>query len=369
MSRGAAERRPPRLRVAYAVVSGLVAAIGLAVVVKAISEGQLVTADVLFGLVALVAGALLSWLLISGRDTDPVTGSVVAVVAWAAVAHSSGSGWVQAVGALLAAVLFIGLAAPIIPARRATVVCRDSPTDVRAGQSFELTMVASGPVRIRPRQPGGQPSPAAGGPRGSRTVDVTVTAEHRGVVHEVVVELASCSPFGLMWWAREVEVPLPRPLHVSPRIGVEGPVDSAKDPSPGDAPRRTAAEVGSPRGVRPYRPGDNRRSIHWPATSHVGSLMVRERERETNDPVTIEVVLPADATEAEAIAERVMAAVTHHLRCGQPVVLATHEPGGRVVRVVRDGVDLGRRLARATTTVPDEVAGRPWAFRHRRPPS
>ncbi len=49
----------------------------------------------------------------------PVAGSLVAVLAWAGVAHSSGSGWVQAVGALLAAVLFTGLVAPLFPARRA----------------------------------------------------------------------------------------------------------------------------------------------------------------------------------------------------------------------------------------------------------
>ena len=57
----------------------------------------------------------------------PVVGSVVAMLAWAGVAHSSGSGWVQAVGALLAAVLFTGLVAPLFPARRAAVTCTASP--------------------------------------------------------------------------------------------------------------------------------------------------------------------------------------------------------------------------------------------------
>ena len=66
-----------------------------------------------------------------------MVGSVVAVLAWAGVAHSSGSGWVQAVGALLAAVLVTGLVAPLFPARRAVVTCSRSPSDGEAGRAVD----------------------------------------------------------------------------------------------------------------------------------------------------------------------------------------------------------------------------------------
>ena len=75
--------------------------------------------------------------------------------------------------------------------------------------------------------------------------------------------------------------------------------------------------------------------------------MVRERERQTEEPVVIEVTLPADPAEAEAEAERVMAVVARCLARGQPVVLGTLEAEGRCLRQVRDRVDLGRRMARA----------------------
>lgn len=277
----------------------------------------------------------------------PVVGSVVAMAAFAGVAHSSGSGWVQAVGALLAAVLITGLVAPLFPARRATVTCTASPSDTEAGQAVALTMVANGPIRIRPRQPAGPAALAVGRSRGSRVVEVTITPDHRGVVETVAVELASCAPFGLLWWAREAEVALPRPLHVAPRFGEPGPIDAMVDDSSGDAPLRVPAGAGEPRGVRPYQSGDSRRSVHWPATSHVGSLMVREKERQTDDPIVVEVVLPSDPERAEAEAERVMAAVTPCLVRGQSVVLGTEEAQGRTVRPVRDRIDLGRRLARA----------------------
>jgi uncharacterized protein (DUF58 family) len=279
----------------------------------------------------------------------PVAGSVVAMLAWAGVAHSSGSGWVQAIGAVLAAVLVIGLVMPALPARSATVTCIASPSDGEAGRPVTLTMTANAPIRIRPRYPSGEVARAAGPPHGRRTVEVEVTPDRRGMLGSVAVELASCAPFGILWWAREVEVPLPRPLHVAPRSGEPDRLPSQVDLAAGEAPLWVPATVGEPRGVRPYRPGDARHSVHWPATSHTGTLMVRETERRTDDPLVVDVVLPADRAEAEAVSERAMATVGRELSRGRPVVLGTLEEDGRVTRLVRDRVDLGRRLARAVS--------------------
>jgi uncharacterized protein (DUF58 family) len=277
----------------------------------------------------------------------PVVGSVVTMLAWAAVAHSSGSGWVQAVGALLAAVLLVGLIAPAFPSFGSRVTCTGSPSDSVAGRATELTMVADRPLRIRPLRPTGPPAPGTGAARGTRDVVVTIIPERRGVLTKVTVESSSSAPFGLLWWAREVEVPLPRPLHVAPRSGEPRPMGTVPEHPAGDAAIRVPAGTGEPRGVRPYRPGDTRRSVHWPATSHVGSLMVRENERQTDDPVFVELVLPADLLAAEAECETAMASLTVSLMRGRAVVLGTREPEGPVVRVVRDPIDLGRRLARA----------------------
>jgi uncharacterized protein (DUF58 family) len=295
-----------------------------------------------------------------------VAGSLVAVLAWGGVAHSSGSGWVQAVGALLAAVLFAGLTAPLFPTRRARVVCTSVPSDSVAGQPVELTLTANGPIRIRPRYPVGPVTGAKGPTRGSREVMTTVTPDRRGVVDAIALEVASSAPFGLLWWAKEIEVPLPRPLHVAPRLGTPGPADSRPDDSAGESPWRTPSGAGEPRGVRPFQTGDSRRSVHWPATSHVGVLMVRERERQTEESVVIDVTLPADPVEAEAASERVMGVVSQHLARGQPVVLATLEAEGRHVRMVRDRVDLGRRLARAVAGPPPPVDDVPRTRRGRR---
>ncbi|MGO8873195.1 MAG: DUF58 domain-containing protein [Acidimicrobiales bacterium] len=373
-------RRVAGWRTINATLAGLVAGVCGVVLTRVVFGPGVVVAGAVIGVVAVVAGASLSLGLSSpGRRRHrladgrrfrrhvhpmawlaPVSSSVVAVLAWAAVAHSSGAGWVQAVGALLAAVLFIGMAAPLVPAWRARVVCTASPSDAVAGRPVELTLVASGPLRATPRYPAGPATRAEGPVHGPRPVTVTVTPTRRGVLDAVAVEVASCAPFGLLWWARDLEVPLPRPLHVAPRYGEAGPVPTRPDDPSGDAARRVPSGVGDPRGVRPYRPGDTRRSVHWPATSHVGSLMVREKERQTDEPVVVEVVLPPDPLEAEHESERVMATVTRELGRGRPVVLATLEPDGRTVRLVHDRIDLGRRLARAVSApgdAADDAAG------------
>jgi uncharacterized protein (DUF58 family) len=277
----------------------------------------------------------------------PVSGSVITMVAWAGVAHSSGSGWVQAVGALLGAFLLVGLVAPALPAGRARVTCTAAPGDGQAGRPVELTFEADRPVRIHPRFPVGPDRQAGGGQRGSRSVVVTCTPGRRGVLDAVVVEVASSAPFGLLWWARDVELPLPRLLHVAPRTGDDGAPLATLDDAHGEASLRVHAAIGEPRGVRPYAPGDPRRTVHWPATSHVGTLMVRESERQTDDPVLVELDLPTDPAAAETEAERMMAAVGSCLAGHRPVVLITRESTGRVARPVVDRVDLGRRLARA----------------------
>jgi uncharacterized protein (DUF58 family) len=357
--------RPPGWRSVNAGITGVIAGVGAVVLTRATIGRGVVVSGTLIGLAAMVAGASGSLFLTSPRRrrrrTDgpgrrpvhpvawftPVAGSLMVVLAWGAVAHSSGSGWIQAVGALMAAVLAVGLVAPAVPARRASVTCTSSPSDGQTGRPATVRLAASGPIRITPRHPAGAPARAVGPVRGPRTVEVTVTPDHRGVLRTAVVELASCAPFGLLWWAREVEVVLTRPFHVAPKPGETGPVPTVADALVGEAVTRVPAGVGEPRGVRPYESGDTRGAVHWPATSHVGSLMVREKERQTDDPIIIDLVLPDDPVEAEAIAERAMAVIGVHLARGRRVLLGTSEPDGPLRQAVRDRVDLGRRLARA----------------------
>ena len=184
-----------RWRALQAALIGIAAGMVGVVVSRALFGPDGAPAGILIGGAALVGGTLASWHLQHRRrpaDSPsvprglrlrrrvhavawiaPVAGGVVTMVAWAGVARSSGSGWVQAVGALIGAFLAVGLIAPVLPAARARVACTASPGDGQVGRPLELTFEADRPVRIRPRWPAGPDRQAGGDQRGARTVSLT----------------------------------------------------------------------------------------------------------------------------------------------------------------------------------------------------
>jgi uncharacterized protein (DUF58 family) len=229
-----------------------------------------------------------------------------------------------------------------------------------------LAAVSTTRVRVRPLDP---PGPEAFvGPHGTRIVGrglakapvvapgeagvgdtelLTLLPSHRGVYDRVVVELSTAAPFGLLWWRKIVVLSLARPLHIGPRLGRPVPLPRGREHTTGGGILDASVQIGEPRGVRPYRPGDHRRWVHWPATAHSGELMVREMEGPTAEPVSLEVRLPTDPDAAERLAERAMATIVAFVDRGASVLLATTEDDGPKLAAVGDRRTAGRRLARA----------------------
>jgi uncharacterized protein (DUF58 family) len=150
-----------------------------------------------------------------------------------------------------------------------------------------------------------------------------------------------------MWWRKTVVVELPRSLHVGPRLGRPLALPPGREDTSGGGVLDTPVPIGEPRGIRPYRPGDHRRWVHWPATAHSGELMVREMEGPSAEPVTLEIHLPVDADAAERLAEQAMATVVALVDRGASVFLATTEASGPKTGAVGDRRSAARRLARA----------------------
>lgn len=279
----------------------------------------------------------------------PVAGSLVAVAAWFAVAHSSGDGWVQALGSLLTGFLVIGLVAPALAVRRARCAVTDSPADAVAGRPCRLTLSVTGGAVVRVLDP---PGPATGTGAGG-TLTVETTPAHRCLRAECLVEIASASPFGLLWWSKRVILPLPRPLHVAPPPATTGSAVPVAGGTTGESEAaRRPGRVGETRGVRDYQPGDPPGWVHWRATAHAGSLMVREMDAAATPPVRVDARLPDDPTRADEAAGQILATVARLLATGRSVILVTVEPAGTVARAVSSQVEAGRRLGRALPLVP-----------------
>lgn len=296
------------------------------------------------------------------RPVVPLLSCATVVLAWELVAHNSGAGWVQAVGDMLAGVLVVGLVAPAVACARARVVVIEGPTDTTAGLPAPIVVRSTSRVRLRPLDPPGHESfvgpgrPVAvtgdaGGAlastRGRDEGEVALHPRRRGVHDGVLLEIASAAPFGILWWRRDVRVPLARTLHVGPRMGEPLSLPQGAHSSTMGATRVVPVPVGEPRSMRPYRAGDLRRFVHWPGTAHAGELMVREMENAGAEPVTVEVRLPSDEDAAEKLAERAMATVVSLVDRGAPVLLATTELDGVHLGPVGDRRSAGRRLARA----------------------
>lgn len=277
------------------------------------------------------------------RALGPIAGALLGLGAWAAVAHSSGSGWVQALGALLAGFLTIGMVAPCIITRRARSLVLANPTDTTARDDVNITLRVSTPLKVSPVSPLGPESTSGS----SKTMSVTLRPEHRGEISACVLDISSAAPFGLLWWHKLVTLPLVNTMFVAPRLGEPDLGEIGARNTQGDLGRSIDARVGEPRGIRPYRPGDKRSWVHWPATAHSGSLMVREMEVSVTPPVTIRVRLPLEPERAEQIAERVLGTVAKLIDEGRQIILVTLEKDGIRSSLVVGVTDAGRRLAAA----------------------
>jgi uncharacterized protein (DUF58 family) len=268
------------------------------------------------------------------------------------VAHNGGAGWVQALGDVVFGALFIGIVGPSVVLARSKIRVLSAPTDGTAGLPVEVQIDASTRLRVRAVDPPGLEILV--GPIGKRrTPDdgATLMPDRRGVYETLTLDVATAAPFGLQWWTHRVQLPLPAALHVAPRRGQPVTLPVRPLHNSGESVQRAAALVGEPRGARVYRPGDNRRHVHWRATAHAGELMVREMEQATSEPITVTVTLPRDPDEAERVAERALATVVLSLDRDVPVLLGTVERSGPVVAPVLDRRSAGRRLARAVASV------------------
>ncbi|HEX7136046.1 MAG TPA: DUF58 domain-containing protein, partial [Iamia sp.] len=161
-----------------------------------------------------------------------------------------------------------------------------------------------------------------------RTTDpgtVLIDAPHRSVVTHMVFDLVATGPLGLTEAARRVRVWLPTPWHV-------GPAPLAHDPGwpklrtvpPGESSTVTHGDDLF-RGVRPYTRGDPRRSVHWPATAHRGTLMVKERDGIEQVALRVVLELTHPGPDAEMAAGRAAWLVDHGLARGWRVHLVTAE--------------------------------------------
>ncbi|MFL5385065.1 MAG: DUF58 domain-containing protein [Longimicrobiaceae bacterium] len=168
---------------------------------------------------------------------------------------------------------------------------------------------------------------AALDPGAAATVRAEAGWTKRGVYPLETVTLATSFPFGLFRKERDLE--LPGEAVVWPRHDL-----ALREPRPAGERIRRAGETyagaagarGEYRGLRPYRPGDDPRDVHWKTTARAGQPVVREYERDRSSALWICLDLRAPAgDEAEAALEVAASLAAAAERRGDPFALATGE--------------------------------------------
>ena len=158
--------------------------------------------------------------------------------------------------------------------------------------------------------------------RGPRTAEVELLPPRRGVLESVAVELASCAPLGLLWWAREVEVACPGrctwprgPDARQVEVGRDDPPGRCARAAPGGdrrATRRAALRLGRPETAGALAGDLACGHAHGP----------RERAP-TRRPGDTQLVLSREPDRADAEAEEAMAQLSEVLEAGREVLLGT----------------------------------------------
>lgn len=163
----------------------------------------------------------------------------------------------------------------------------------------------------------------------------------RGVYPLETITLSTSFPFGLFVKERDVDVP--GEAVVWPRTDRR-----VREPRPAGQRVRRSGETfagnagarGEYRGLRPYRPGDDPRDVHWKTTARVGHPVVREYERDRSRALWLCLDLKsADGEPAETAVEIAASLAAAAARRGDAFGLATQDarvrPGAGAAQLER----------------------------------
>jgi uncharacterized protein (DUF58 family) len=165
-------------------------------------------------------------------------------------------------------------------------------------------------------------------PQGRQAWQYALTFPSRGWHRLPGLRLRTQFPFGL--FAKVSRPILADPVLVYPLLRALAPGEVPSVLEPGWRERDRRGQGASLRNLRPYRPGDDPRLLHWKTSAKAGDLMVKELADEDRPRVLLLVEDPAPATPPETLEANISYAASlaaHAIRLGFQVQLMTAEGG------------------------------------------
>lgn len=249
---------------------------------------------------------------------------LVASVLWAAVVVDGVLGWVNL---------------------RGLTVVRHLPDELFARQgargTFEVTRTGRLPVH-RIEIGDGVATATAEEVRATVVLPTWWRFPTRGEVEVGRIEVRSAFPFGLFRHRLELGEPAAVLVYPCPQEGAGVPRQRSSVEGRPD-PRREG--TGDLQDLRPYRPGDRLRSIHWPTSARAGRPMVGLRAAEEDAGRVVRVGEAASESELERATGAVLGAWSEGVAVGL-------EGLGPALAAPRRGVRWRRRLLEALANAP-----------------
>ncbi|MEM8960599.1 MAG: DUF58 domain-containing protein [Acidobacteriota bacterium] len=157
------------------------------------------------------------------------------------------------------------------------------------------------------------------------------------------IHVSSLFPLGLFY--KGCRYPVDLEMLVYPEIYPASELRPANATLAGDDTSRQIGRGHDLLSLRPFRPGDDPRAIHWKQTARIGELIVKEREADEGRRLSIvfdnavgELEHPADRARFEKLISEAATAAVDHLTRGFQVALTTRDDrlpfaGGRRQRL------------------------------------
>ncbi len=289
------------------------------------------------------------------RPTRGVYAIGALAAAFLIASRTTGAGWLTVLLAMATGLVAVGAIGPWLAIRRVTISAV-AASDAVAGRPFSIKLAVDGPsssIQVRLLKPAsewvGANVPNVG--------ELQAIADRRGMIAQLVAEVSTASPVGLVWASRQIVVALPTPVAVAPRVEpVAFAVTTASPATGSEAIGRRVGAGETVRSIRDYRQGDSLRMIHWPATARLNQPMIKELESPDAPHLVVRLDLNCAPDEADQRAGIAYGHVQKGLAAGVPVRLLTAERSGPHGGAVGSMLEAGRRLAHATTGRPAELS-------------
>jgi|GEM_PF-4881440 len=266
-------------------------------------------------------------------------------------AHESGSGFVQAMGALLLGMVLANFIMSFYILQKAEIKIISAPYDGTTGQALSIELLANKNIQLDLFLGGKNKIAIA---KNTKT-SLLLRPAHYGLLQEVSFFAFSSYPFGIIRLYRKINCNLCSPLHIAPLpLNPDGNISGGDTLDTREGALSLKSVSGDLRSLSPYRTGDAVSSISWPKSAQTQQMLVKVHENPQNYlRCKIKLETPSDRERAEIYLGEKLALIIKLIQANYELIIETNDAEkGMIENQVRSIPEAKRLIARSIATAP-----------------